>query len=98
MYQSKLIDLSNYSEDDLVMKELKGSVLVISTEGSATVSIKGINGALNAEYDLAIISLADFAKSSSITEEGLYAIPILGLDRVELTVGGSGKILVREMV
>jgi len=97
MLQSRLIDLSDYKEEDLEIKGIKGGVLAITTEGNPSVTVKGKNGALDAEYTLAIVNLSDFSKSNSISGEGDFVAPIIGLDRVILEVSGSGKILLREM-
>ena len=98
MYQSRLIDLSNYQEKDLKLSGLQGTVLSIITEGNPTVSIKGQSGKLESEIDLAVVSLSDFSKGTSISGEGAYVAPILGIDRIELTVSGSGKIYLKELV
>ena len=98
MYQSRLIDLSNYQEKDLKLTGLQGTVLSIITEGNPTVSIKGQSGKLESEIDLAVVSLSDFSKGTSISGEGAYVVPILGIDRIELTVSGSGKIYLKELV
>ena len=42
--------------------------------------------------------ISDFSKSTSISGAGAYVAPIVGLDRIELTVSGSGKIYLKELV
>ena len=96
MYQSRLIDLSNYKEKDLILTGIKGGILSISTKGSATVKVKGEHSATG-KYDLALIDLKDFSKLSEITEEGMYVAAIVGCDKVNLEVSGSGEIYVKEM-
>lgn len=96
MYQSRKIDLSNYTEKDLILTGIKGGILSISTKGSATVKVKGEHSATGT-YDLALISLKDFSKLTEITEEGMYVSAIVGCDKVRLEVSGSGEIYIKEM-
>lgn len=96
MYQSRLIDLSNYTEDELVLKQIKGGALSITAKGSPSVTVKGEHSATGS-YDLALINLKDFSKVTSITEEGMYIAPITGCDKVNFEVSGSGTIYVKEI-
>lgn len=96
MYQTRLIDLSNYDEEDLVLKQIKGGALSITTKGSPSVKVKGEHTPTGS-YDLALINLKDFSKVTEITEEGMYIAPIAGCDKVNLEVSGSGEIYIKEM-
>lgn len=97
MYQARTIDLSNYSEKDLIMTGIKGGLLAISTKGSVTVKVKGEHSVINEPYDLGIISLKDFSKLTSITEEGMYVAACVGCDKVHFEVSGTGKIYIKEL-
>ena len=96
MYQSRLIDLSNYDEKDLVLTQIKGGALSISAKGSPSVRVKGEHSATGS-YDLALINLKDFSKVTEITEEGMYIAAIAGCDKVNLEVSGSGEIYIKEI-
>lgn len=96
MYQARKIDLSNYTEKDLILSNIHGGILSVSTKGSPTVKIKGEHTATG-KYDLALIDLKDFSKKTSISGEGMYVSAIVGCDKIYLEVSGSGIIYIKEM-
>ena len=96
MLQSRFIDLENYKTEDLIFKGIQGAILNMSVTGSPTITVKGEHKATGA-YDLAVINMSNMDKTASITGEGMYMIPILGCDKVELEVSGTGTIYAKEI-
>lgn len=97
MFQSRTIDLSNYSADDLILKGIQGSIISISTEGSPSVIVKGKNSEIESEFTLAIINLSTLTKTDSISGAGIFAVPCPGVETIKLQVSGSGKIKIKEL-
>ena len=97
MKQIKLIDLSNYDEKDLTLKNITGSVLTVTTSGSPVITIKGLDADLEDEYTLVVIDMSNFGKLNQIEGAGVFMVPISGLDKVVLSVSGTGKIKIKEM-
>lgn len=97
MKQIRLIDLSDYNEEDLTLKNITGSVLSITTSGSPVVTIKGLDADLDDEYTLVVIDMSTFGKSDQIQGAGVFMVPISGLDKIVLSVSGTGKIKLKEM-
>ena len=96
MLQARFIDLSDYEEKDLVFKNIQGATLSISTTGNPTITVKGEHSKTDA-YPIAAINMSTLGKSETITGAGMFLVPILGVDRIELEVSGSGTIYVKEM-
>ena len=97
MLQTRLIDLSDYEDEDLVFKNIIGSSLSITTTGSPTVIVNGKDGDLDKEVPMAVIDMSTYSKSDKIEGEGAFLVSISGMDKIVLTVSGTGKIKVKEM-
>lgn len=96
-FQRGLIDLNNYEEKDLIIKNIQHGILALQVEGTASVSISGKQSALDNYVDLCVINLSDFTKTDSISNEGAYICAINGLDEIKFEVSGSGKINWKEL-
>ena len=89
--QEKTIDLNNINPEDLFIKKAEGDTLYIQVEGAGSVSFTGKNSELNTYVNLPVVNMSTFAKEESIAKEGFYMCIIGGLDQVQMTASGSGK-------
>ena len=96
MLQSRFIDLNDYAPEDLIFKNIQGATMSISTTGNPTITIKGEH-AKTSSYALAAINMSTLGKATQIEGEGMFLVPILGADRIELEVSGTGTIYIKEM-
>lgn len=96
-FQRGIIDLSNYTEEDLIVKKLQYGLVAIQVEGSATVSIKGKTSALDDYVNLCVINLGTLTKSNNIAGAGAYLCGVNGLDELKFEVSGTGKISWKEL-
>lgn len=97
MLQTRLIDLSDYEDEDLVFKNITSGSMNITTTGSPTVIVNGKDGDLDKEVPMAIVDMSTYGKLDKIEGEGAFLVSIAGMDKVTLTVSGTGKIKVKEM-
>lgn len=97
MFQEKVIDLSNYKPEDLIISGIQGGILSATTEGSPIVMFKARNSEIDADFNLAVINMGTLAKVDYINGQGAFLIPCSGIEKVTLSVSGSGKIKIKEL-
>lgn len=97
MFQAKVIDLSDYKPEDLIISGIQGGVLSVTTEGAPSVTFKGKNSEIDAEFNLAIINMGTLEKVDNINGEGAFLVPCSGIEKVSLSVSGTGKIKIKEL-
>lgn len=91
LLQEKTVDLSNIKPEDLFIGKVGGGTLYIQVEGAPSISIEGKNSELESYVSLPVVNMGTFAKSSEITEAGFYMCVIGGLDQIQMTASGTGK-------
>lgn len=89
--QEKTINLANIISEDLFIKKTEGDTLYIQVEGSASISITGKNSELDTYVKVPAVNMSTFAMSENIKEAGFYMCVIGGLDQIQMTASGSGK-------
>lgn len=89
--QEKTIDLTKINPEDLFIKKAGGDTLYIQVEGEASVSFSGKNSELETYINLPVVNMSTFAKEENISKEGFYMCIIGGLDQIQMTASGSGK-------
>lgn len=97
MFQAKVIDLSNYEPEDLIISGIQGGILSATTEGAPVITFKGKNSEIDAEFNLAVINMGTLEKANNISGQGAFLIPCSGIEKVTLSVSGNGKIKIKEL-
>lgn len=95
--QRGIIDLTNYKEEDLLIKDLQNNTLALQLDGTVTLTVKGKHSVFSTWNDLTAINLGTLSKTSSLTGNGVYVIAISGIDEVQFTASGTGKISWKEL-
>ena len=91
LLQERTVDLSNIKPEDLFIGKVGGGTLYIQVEGAPSISIEGKNSELESYVNLPVVNMGTFAKSSEIKEAGFYMCVIGGLDQIQMTASGTGK-------
>lgn len=95
---------STSSESSVLSNSNKGEEMTVQVSGigSNTVNIlfKGMADYKSEEFvELAAISLSDFKIKSTITEDGIYSIPVNGIGQIKAVCsGGVGTVKVYGML
>lgn len=89
--QEKTVDLANIKSDDLFISKAGGGTLYIQVEDAANISIEGKNSEMSTYVALPVVNMSSFAKKDKIEEAGFYMCVIGGLDQIQMTATGSGK-------
>lgn len=89
--QEKTVDLNNINPADLLIRQTEGGTLYVQIEGDASVSFAGKSLELDSYVNLPVVNMSTFTKSDAITSEGYYMCMFNGLDIVQITASGTGK-------
>lgn len=89
--QERTVDLTNIKPEDLFIQKASGGTLYIQVEGAPSVSIEGKNSELETYISLPVVNMSTFAKANKIEEAGFYMVVIGGLDQIQMTASGTGK-------
>lgn len=93
---NRVIDLSNYTPEDLEFCYPRGAQLSINFESSTTLSVQGHNVLSDTFYTLPIVEKMSYDVITEIKKAGMYDIDISSVDMVKLIVEGKkGKIYVK---
>lgn len=84
--ERRVIDLSNYTDDDLLFDIVYGESLVIQVDGDANVTVTGKQTEAENYAPIGLLSLADFTTKTSITASGLYSCDAQCIDKIKLEV------------
>ncbi len=89
--QEKTIDLNNINPEDLFIRNTEGGTLYVQVEGDASITFAGKSLELDTYVNLPVVDMGTFTKSDAITGEGFYMCIFGGLDQIQMTASGTGR-------